>query len=289
KPLWPARYSAERLETIRQEMVHNPGAYNRTYLSDSHDESTARCKQEFIDSCLKRAREVGAYGVPGSRCEDFLPYYGRRPDGTVGPGENFFTITGIDLAFRVEEQHDLSCMFTYECNRPDGLYRVVDVDYGHWDALTVANKAIDKALRYNSVLAVEAVGGQSFMIDMIRDKLTRPVQNAHGQSVGYELLKHVQVYPMMTSQAAKANPSYGVESLFYEMARGSWLFPNKAGVVRREMAQFIRDCREYEPSRHVSDLLMACFLARWKATDWAMLGRPMPQSAGGGVGSVLMR
>jgi hypothetical protein len=287
KTLWPLRFPPERLQAKREEYAANPGAFARLYLSDTRDDSTSMCKQEFIDRCLERARNVGWQGWP-SKTEDFLAYYGRRPPGVadapIAGYERYMTVTGVDLAFTLKDTNDRTAFVTIECNRPDGYFRIIDIEAGRWDTMAVADKAIDKARRFNSVLAVESVGGQAYMVDIIRHKLG--IKDDRGRA---EMDKFIHVEPLMTTAAAKANPDYGLGTLFYEMARGMWLIPNRNGVVRREVDELLEACRNYQPSKHTDDIVMAWFMARWLASKWGGLVKPSASGGGdGGLGGGIM-
>jgi hypothetical protein len=293
--LWPARYSRERLEEKRREFVHDPGGFARLYMSATHDDSTAVCKREFIDLSLAQAREHGDYGVhkdsPGGRTRGFKEFYGWRPSGASVSSESFMTITGVDLAVQQKDTADSTCFFTFECNRPDGLFRILDIESGKWDAMTIARKSIGKARRFKSALAVENNGAQNYLLDVIRDMLSTPARDKAGNVVRgvMEMDDYVAVKALTTSETSKSSPEYGLETFFYEMARGLWLFPNEDGVVNREMADLIQACEEYTPTNHPADVLMAAHMARRLASQWGALGKPIPGSGGGGVGSVLMR
>jgi hypothetical protein len=291
RTLWPARWPPKRLEDKRAEYVHDPGSFNRLYMSNTKDDSTAHCKQEFVDLCLARARAVGAYGQSGDSTKDFAPYYGMQPGTTLQrrPGDDFMTITGVDLAFKSGSESDYTALFTFECNRPDGLYRILDIEFGHWDTMTIAEKAIGKARRFNSLLGVEDNGGASYMISIIETKLGIPARDPNGQSTKVmEMSNYVQVEALTTTETAKAHPEYGVETLFYEMARGLWLIPNRDGLVRHEVQKFVDECTEYTPTAHPGDVLMAAFIARRLASKYGALARPVP-GQGSGLGSIMVR
>jgi hypothetical protein len=289
--LWPDRYSRERLEEKRRDYVHDPGGFARLYLSATHDDSTAVCKQEFIDACLEMARKHGACGVVGSKTEGFQEFYGWRPSGTVPQGEVYMTFTGVDLAVQQKDTADLTCFFTFECNRPDGKFRILDIEYGRWDAMTIARKAIDKAKRFKSALAVENNGAQNYLLDVIRHMLTTPAKGRDGVEIRgvMEMDSYVHVEALTTSESSKSSPEYGLETFFYEMARGMWLFPNRDGVMRREVAELCKACKEYTPTTHPNDILMAAHMARRLASRVGGLGKSSAGGGGGGVGNVLMR
>jgi hypothetical protein len=157
--------------------------------------------------------------------------------------------------------------------------------------MTIAEKAIQKAWRFNSALAVEDNGGANFMISIIQTKLGMPAVDKEGRKTGgMEMQNYVHVEALTTTETAKAHPEYGVEILFYEMARGLWLIPNRKGSVRREVAMFIDDCTEYSPTAHPGDVLMASFVARRLASKWGATAKPgSGADGGGGVGSVTVR
>jgi hypothetical protein len=268
--LWPERYPRARLEEKRAEYAHNPGAFNRIYLSNSRDDSTAICKQEFVDACLAAARAAGVTALATS--------YGTKA-GEANP-----TFTGVDLAVSKRDTADMTAFFTFEA-RPDGTKRILDIEFGRWDALAIAEKAIFKARVFRSALAVENVGAQNYLVDVIREKLSSGRRDSGGRE---ELAQYVSVNAKTTTEGSKANADYGVTSLFYEMARGQWLIPNVEGSMDRRVREFVNACLDYQPAAHTHDVLMASFMARWLASDWGVLGRRGSEGSGS-AGSVLIR
>lgn len=98
----------------------------------------------------------------------------------------------------------------------------------------------------------------------------------------------IPVRPYATTAMKKANPVYGVATVFTEMANGAWLFPNdEHGHMHPEMRKYVDACLAYTPDEHVDDVLMAQFFAREQARRWGLL--TPEQKAAQGIASVMMR
>ena len=200
-------------------------------------------------------------------------------------GEANPTFTGVDLAVSKRDTADMTAFFTFEA-RPDGTKRILDIEFGRWDALAIAEKAIFKARVFRSALAVENVGAQNYLVDVIREKLSsgrsrlrrargaRPVrvgqrQDHHGGEQGQRGLRGHE--PVLRDGArAVAHPE-----------RGGLDGPEGQGVREQRAST-------YQPAAHTHDVLMASFIARWLASDWGVLGRRGLEGSGS-AGSVLIR
>jgi hypothetical protein len=242
--LWPEVFTPEWVEERRRESG-NPQAFNRMYMNLCRDDSTSLCKQEFIEKCLEAARRYGVFEL----AEEY------RGDVTA--------FTGVDLAFESGPGHDEVALFTF-IPRSDGLNIILDIEIGQWDTVTVRNKCVDKARRFNSIVCVESNVGQKMMVDFVRE-------NA----------KDVVIKPHHTGRE-KAHPEEGIPGIFLEMSEGMWAFPNgpRRGISN-PVQRLIDACLYYAPSKHVDDVLMAMFLARSQARKWGMLGKRDPNPGGG--------
>jgi hypothetical protein len=234
--LWPEVFTPREVERLRRTVVLPE--FNRLYMVDARADDEAMCKVEYIEACKESARKAGVFS--------FVQQW--PPDG--GDNRLMFNVdasaamvfTGVDLAFKQGQQHD-------------GRRQILDIESGRFAPPDVVDKMIDKHRRFGSVLVVEDVGAQSAMIDFARKKAPS-----------------LPIRPYATNAIAKANPVYGVASLFVEMQAGAWLIPNdKHGRVNKEVEAFIQACLDYVPDKHTADVLMACFFGREQARKWGCL------------------
>lgn len=239
KPLWPDKWPLARIEELKREML--PVYFNQQYLAICRDDDSALCKQEYVDTCLNRAREHGIHNFVSK-------YEGNDP-----------VFIGVDLAFEPGEERDENAIVTI-CMHPSGLGQILDIESGQWAGPVTMQKVIDKYRRYckhgNGVIAVENNGGQRLMVQFIL-----------GQNLAIPVRGH-----MTTS--AKAKPHIGMPGIFTEMMNGAWAFPNdRYRQTHPEMQKLIDACLNYRPQRHTDDRLMAFWIARAQAAKWGALGK----------------
>lgn len=250
EPIWPERYSREAIEAKRLEYVHIPGEFNRQFLSDARDDSSALCKIEFVERCKKLARDDRIYGLVDR-------YMGDDP-----------TFTGVDLAATPEAKKgaDRTVFFTFAIRQEDGARIILDIESGFWDASVIIDKLFLKIDRYRSYAVVENNATQKLLVQMAQS-----------------MKRDLPIRGHTTTDQGKAHPWFGVIGVFYEMSKGYWRIPNDAsGVCPPEVAAFVRACLYYSPERHTSDYLMASYVAREFAGKLGLLVRPEARSGGGG-------
>ncbi len=250
-PLWPERFSRHFIDVTLPQR-HLPHEINRLYNNRVRDDLTARCKQEWIDSCKLKAIEHAIHSMVSEY---------RGPN---------LTLTGVDLAVSPGEENDDTAFFTFEV-LPGGLRRILDIEVGQWDGPTIVKKIFAKHLAYNSIVRVENNAAQ----DYIR-------QFALAQNISLPIKAH-------TTGRAKAHPEHGVEGLFLEMSNGAWMIPcSRAGDCHPQVQGFIDACLYYAPSKHTHDVLMACYFAREQAKDFGAgwSGDAAGAAAGGALANI---
>jgi intein/homing endonuclease len=224
-PLWPEVFTPPLVEKLKRN--HLPHRFNQLFCNNCRDDATARCKDEWIELCKQKARDLGHYHLLQER------YLG---DGQI--------YTGVDLAIEPGEEHDDTSFFTFEV-LPSGLRRILDIDVLQCDGPTIINKIIEKHRRFNSIIRVENNAAQQYIIQFTR-----------------KLAPGLPVKPHTTGRN-KVHPTHGVESMFVELSHGIWLIPNdKYGRVEPVVQKFIDACLFYSPSKHTPDVLMSAWLAR---------------------------
>lgn len=249
-PLWPARYSQEHIDELKA--THLPHRFNQLYLCICRDESTARCKIEWIEKCKLNGRGMSLVSS----------YNGSN-----------ITVTGVDLAVGKGAQYDLTSIFTFE-QLQDGRRVVLDVEFGQWDAPTIVRKLIAKAQAYKSIVRVENNAAQDYIVQFAR------AQNAS-----------IPIKPHATGRS-KAHPEFGVEGLFIEFQNGAWCIPcDPGGRCHPSVQRWVDECVYYIPGAHVGDVLMSCWLAREQARDMGLsAGVPRrDQNIGGFVSGLMTR
>ena len=253
--LWPERYPDPVIDDLRRKYL--PHKFNQLYRAIARADETARCKIEYIEACLKRARDLGVYTF----ASEYRGSYG--------------VYCGVDLAISPGEEHDDVVFFTFEA-RP-GVNVILDIDRGQWAGPEIIDRMVDKFRRYGQsgtmVFRVENNGAQQFLVQFARER-----------AEGLPIKTHT------TEHRAKAHPEHGVEGLFVEMANALWAFPNTPqGGKPHQMQGFIDACLNYLPSKHTDDALMAAYFGRTQKLQWEGTGSNTLDGAGSIASSVMSR
>lgn len=136
KTLWNEKYPREVIDTkIRP--IHLAVEFNRAYMLLCRDDATSMCRREDIELCKRIAREKGVFSMTEK-------YTGDNP-----------TFTGLDLAVSPGEEADDTAFFTFEV-LPDGVRRILDIEYGKWSGPVILDKLFAKERNYKSVIRVES-------------------------------------------------------------------------------------------------------------------------------------
>lgn len=239
-PLWPEKYPEEPV--LRKLRATLREQYAPQYRCKCRDDATALCKLSYVELC-KRLGFLAGYHRLARR------YDGQNP-----------TVTGVDLAFGLDERHDWTAFFTIELipsiaipevGTIRNVRRILDVDYKRLEGTQVRDLALEKARLFRSFLKVETNAGQKLLLDMLLEK---------DRSV--PVLSH-------TTGANKNHRHFGVVGVFTELQNGAWLIPSDAaGGVDDQVQRFVDGCLDYVPGKHVDDGLMAAWIARSFALDY---------------------
>lgn len=232
-PLWPELFSHEVLhgpEGIRSAMAEFE--FNQLYRMLPRSDEDAMCKREWIDKCKAAARAEGIYSLTAS-------YHGPNP-----------TFTGVDLAVGQGEEHGFTAFFTFEV-LPDRRRKILDIEIARMRGPEIVRKIAEKTEAYGSIARVENNAAQEFLIQFTID-----------MDVSIPIKPH-------TTGRNKADPTFGVISLFIELEHGAWLIPNDpAGRCQEAVQKWIDDCVYYRPPpNHTGDALMASWFAREEAKE----------------------
>lgn len=250
--LWPEVRSWEYIE--QQKRQYLPVHFNRLHRCIVRDDASSMCKVEYVEKCLRVARDLGIFTMVSE-------YKGAN-----------LTFTGVDLAISEGEEHDDTAFFTFEA-RPGGLNVILDIEVGQWDGPTILDKLFQKQQAYNSIVRVENNGAQEYIRQFaLRRDLSIPVK------------------PHTTERRAKVDPTQGIPGLFVEFFNGAWAIPNNMRGEKHPMIRkFIDACIYYTPKRHTFDVLMAAYFAREQKREFVGLtGDPGIAGAGGSAGMAIM-
>lgn len=268
---WPEQWSMERI--LKTKEMTPPIEFARAYLCISRDEGDARFKREWVEACSEQGRQAGihtfAADLPTAiRSDPFLDVEAvleerREQDAPVfNPVSEWLGIasalgvriyTGVDLS--TGKGRDLSCIFTIMVY-PDGDRRVLDIQSGRWQADEILNRIIGVHKRFSSVVMVENVAAQDYIIQLLQAKTDVPVY-------------------AFTTGRNKADPHFGVESLAGELAAGKWIIPcGENGEMEEEVTAWIEEMLFYQPDAHTGDRLMSMWFAREACRRFDSESRP---------------
>lgn len=243
-PLWPERYSVERIKEIRYGSAKRggmlPHEFARLFLCEPFDEDAGRCQRSWIEACKQR-------GMGMTLVESY--------DGSCP------TYTGLDLGVGENKQHDETVFFTFALEI-DGSRRLLDIDGGRMTGPDIIRKIIDKTTRYRSALRVENNSAQDFI-----------------RQFAIEEKKDLKIKAHTTTRVNKIDKDFGVESIFMELQNTAWIIPCDAdGKCHPEVQKWLDELLYYQPPpAHTGNRLMAS----WFAREAARLGHsndPKPRS-----------
>ncbi len=254
RSVWPEQWSMERIEAFK--IDPGPLEYARQLMCQAQDESTRRCKDEWIALCKLEGEDV-----PMLHSLNVL-------DRNVCP-EGCFTVTGVDLASKKKTATAKTVIFTILVY-PNEDRQILCVDSGKFSAPEIRDKVIDHHDRYGSTVFVEDNGVQGWMLEMIGEKRAIPV------------------LPFSTGMN-KWHPSYGVESVFIDFANAKWVIPSRDAVpLSQEQSRWtsVRCCvPPSSPRRRRSRSFPGsrtwprrCSDVTWTScSNWTLGGRTWPE------------
>ncbi len=262
--LWPARMNRRDMGASRRQ-ANDRQAWLRNYMCQAMDDSAAWCKEEDINLCKALARKVGHHAMQGGYDAQYINRIVlklAKPGEQSSIGGPYQVFIGVDLAFSERDKSDDTAFFTF-VPLPSGHRLILDIEIGKWPTTRIMEMVLEKNRQYNNaIVTVENNGAQRTIRDFVlKNNVSAPIK-------------------AFTTGKNKANPDYGLPSIFVEVANGAWLIPNdKTGTVHPHVQKWIDGLRQYVPSHHTSDALMAMFFAREQARKFGML-------SGGGTGGM---
>lgn len=277
---WPERWPKERIEKSRRDL--GPLEFARQLLCMARDDDTARFRREWIDVCRARGRGMFMVDSARSLYAALLRERGydpaplgieaiespdtfRQPNDAIEAAETIYRLggngfeylqqndefwflrgirfyTGVDLAVQKHDAADLSVIFTIAVF-PNGDRRVCEILSGRWGSPDIVSKIIDVYRRFGSIVIVENVGAQDYIVQFVRERSA------------------ATVVPFTTGRT-KAHPEFGIEGLAAEFAAGKWMIPTIDGQNVPEVDAWISELLFYDPMAHTGDRVMAGWFAR---------------------------
>jgi hypothetical protein len=235
-PTWPKQWPMQRIIDKRESMASSAFSFARKFLCQILDDSQRRFKREWIDHMF-------AQGKGRTLLE-------RQPTGRFGAPLRCFT--GLDPAMGEKDKDAFSCLFTIAL---DHVMRriVVDVRSGRWTGPELLDQCVKVCTVFDSELIVESNQAQRWMAQFGRER-------------------GLSARTYHTSAQTKWSEEYGVESIAMEMRAGLWVAPSgSTGLDRpKELVLWANECLDYDPSMHTGDRLMASWLAREGARQYAL-------------------
>lgn len=219
---WVERWPKSRIEQRRLEL--GSVEFARQMMCRPRDDEEARFKREWIDDCLQRGDGLS-----------LLPRLDIVPNGAG-------VFTGVDLGVSQAESADKTAIFTLLLH-PNGDRQPIGLESGRWSGPEIVRRIFDAHRRYHSIIYVENVAGQDFLLQFTREVGPIPVR------------------PFTTGRN-KAHPEFGVEGLAVELQNKKWIIPNHGGRCHPEIEAWIDELLYYDPKEHTGDRLMASWFAR---------------------------
>ena len=252
RTLWPERWPREALDLERQDM--HPVLYEMNYNCRCRDDTTALCKQQYIDRAIALGAEMG------------LQFLHR----TLPAGFPYLVFAGVDLAFSKADAADECAIFLFGVY-PKQIRVPLWIESGKWGA----DELYQRLVRINADFRP---AGFAFENNAAQEGVRRLMVTA---DVTLPLKEH-------HTGATKNSIAMGVPSIFGEMANGAWAIPSDNGKLHPELKKWTTQCLYYTPAEHTGDTLMASYFARDLAKKYGALARTRPD-AGNKIAAAVMR
>jgi hypothetical protein len=270
RTLWPERWSRALLDEQRDEM--HPVEFERNYNNICRDDSTALCKQEYVDRALALGRKLGIKRMC-TNLDDFV-----KVNGIAASSIKVFG--GVDLAFSQSSAADECAIFLIGVipnESGKGQIRIpIWCESGKWGSDELMVKLVSVDERFVHVpYGFENNGAQEGVRKLMVTAEKSLVLKEH------------------TTGATKNSIQLGVPSIFGEMANGAWAIPNEGRPLEGALKKWVDQSLHYVPSAHTGDLLMASLFARDLAKRFGAITRAAMGNKrtgpGGGAASLLRR
>jgi hypothetical protein len=257
KSIWPKRWSEERIEEFRAEVL-GPPEFSRVMMLRSRDDAEKRFKQEWFDLGLAQGEGLTVVNSFDDLCERFPDLAeSLQINETIrrlgGLPENLMIISGVDIAVGKRSNSGLSSIFSL-LSKPDFSRQLLSIEAGRWSGPEIISRIISVHDRFRSTLFVENNAAQDFIIQWALERDSHPeLQNR---------VRGLRIHAFTTG-SNKLNPFYGVESLAAELAGGRWVIPCERGTRRtdNQVAEWMTEVLDYSPEEHTGDRMMSGWFA----------------------------
>lgn len=236
--LWPAQFSPERLQFKLNELGQT--AYDRQFRNRPLSESFNFFKSEYWDQ---------AYG----RC----PWLDQWDDSFLGTSQVQMR-TGVDLATRKGESHDLTAFSTIAAN--EHMRYLVNLQSGRMEGTEIARRmvAIYRAFHGpinraggNAEFVVEDNAAQKYIVDMFHDARVCQALGLTPQETADIRVRG------RTTTAKKRDHELGVQGLASAIEMGRWGF-----AMGDETRQLREEMKAWTPeASHYGDRLMSVWIS----------------------------
>lgn len=238
EPRFPAEWSKARIAEKRLELGPEEGA--RQLDCVPRDSAASRCPQPWLDAALLRGLGVSLH-------------YNRISIPDFDPDRGDLIVSSMDIGIKRNKKSGKTAFFT-------SLYRggvkgdrqLLDLTSGRFTAREMLDMLRSIHLRYGSVIFVEDNAAQDLLVQLAQEE---------------DDLSDLAVRPFNTG-GNKADPVYGVESVFSEFSQSRWIIPSvmsKEGPMtpaNDAIAEWMSECFFYNPANHTGDHLMSAWINR---------------------------
>ncbi len=235
--LWPVLFDRQRLDFKLGEMGQT--AYDRSYRNKPWSESMRHFKDEFWDSCYGRCQWLDEWD-------------------TVNLDSQITLRTGVDLAIRTGEQHDLTSFATvaYSGHRR----KLVNIEAQRIEGPAILSKIVSVYRRFHApvnnaggdaMFIVEDNAAQNYIVQMVRDAAIMKAKGLTLAEAG-----DIRIVGRTTT-ATKRDSQLGIPAIAAGIEMGRWDFPvhNQVKQLREEMKVWTPD------AKHYGDRLMSLWIA----------------------------
>jgi hypothetical protein len=217
---WPEAWGPEKIALRKLEL--SPEEWARQMQCVARDDASSRFRRVWLDQCKAR----GEGKLMAVAINDL-------PSG-------YSTHTGVDLGSRQHKKSDQTVLFTYALC-PNGDKEILEVQAGRWDGAEIVQRIIDVHRRFHSIVYVEDVHAQRFIVDFTK------------------AMSGVSVVPF-TTDSRKNHPEFGIEHIAVEMSNSKWVIPNEGTKCHPEVEALLQEMLYYDPKAHTGDRLMAMWI-----------------------------
>lgn len=239
-PLWPEVWTPEAL--AKKKKTTPTREWNRAMMCIPASEEASFFSVRDFDLAKKRGQNYkeihSMYQLlleSGLTPEEIKEEMDPRTASEEGPGIRI--IHGVDMS--TGKSQDQSAIVTIAVY-PDGTRRVLRVACGHWLGQEFVDRLIATYSQYGGIFAVEGVGMQSSIINLIQHQAALPI------------------YPHNTH---KHNKVVSFTAISAEFTAGMWVVPAVDGKASDHMEGMLMGLADFNPNTHTDDRSMAFMFA----------------------------